>query len=136
VRLLLERHQEELQRQLAAADAQLGLMQERLADAHNEASGQAKRLQLERDRWAQGGRRGRMILWSAVFASQSASWCLLLEVIWSSSALLAARQPVKAGRQVEGQSPLDHKGARLCSKGQTRQSCCATDAFCQLEQHV
>jgi hypothetical protein len=30
-------------------------MQERLADAHNEASGLAKRLQLERDRWAQGG---------------------------------------------------------------------------------
>jgi hypothetical protein len=50
VRLMLERGREELQRQLAAADAQLGLMQGKLGDAQAEIEGLTTRLQLEQGR--------------------------------------------------------------------------------------
>jgi hypothetical protein len=49
---MLERGREELQRQLAAADAQLGLMQGRLGDAQSEVEGLTTRLQLEQGRCA------------------------------------------------------------------------------------
>lgn len=50
VRLMLERNREELQRQLAAADVQLGLLQGRLGDAQSEIEGLTTRLQLEQGR--------------------------------------------------------------------------------------
>jgi hypothetical protein len=47
---MLERGREELQRQLAGADAQLGLMQGRLGDAQSEIESLTTRLQLEQGR--------------------------------------------------------------------------------------
>lgn len=50
VRLMLERNREDLQRQLAAADTQLSVMQARLGDANTEVEGLRQRLGLEQGR--------------------------------------------------------------------------------------
>lgn len=57
VRLLLERNREDLQRQLAVSEGQLGLMQEHLADARQEVEGLRQRVSLEQGRTS-GGVRG------------------------------------------------------------------------------
>lgn len=52
VRLLLERNREDLQRQLAVSEGQLGLMQEHLAEARQEVEGLRQRVSLEQGRTA------------------------------------------------------------------------------------
>jgi hypothetical protein len=52
VRLLLERNREDLQRQLAVSEGQLGLMQEHLAEARQEIEGLRQRVSLEQGRTA------------------------------------------------------------------------------------
>lgn len=47
---MLERSREDLQRQLAAADTQLSVMQARLGDANTEVEGLQQRLALEQGR--------------------------------------------------------------------------------------
>ncbi len=52
MRLLLERNREDLQRQLAVSEGQLGLMQEHLAEARQEIEGLRQRVSLEQGRTA------------------------------------------------------------------------------------
>jgi chromosome segregation ATPase len=52
VRLLLERNREDLQRQLAVSEGQLGLLQEHLAEARQEIDGLRQRISLEQGRTA------------------------------------------------------------------------------------
>lgn len=64
---MLERNREDFQRQLAAADTQLTVMEARLSDANTEIEGLQQRLTLEQGRWERQGRiiwGGNMILWS------------------------------------------------------------------------
>lgn len=55
MRLLLERNREDLQRQLAVSEGQLGLMQEHLAEARQEIEGLRQRVSLEQGRTAGEG---------------------------------------------------------------------------------
>lgn len=55
VRLLLERNREDLQRQLAVSEGQLGLMQEHLAEARQEIEGLRQRVSLEQGRTSGDG---------------------------------------------------------------------------------
>ena len=102
VRLLLERNREDLQRQLAVSEGQLGLMQEHLADARQEVEGLRQRVSLEQGRTS-GESNGGLAMQSVFCAGCWQHPDALLHLLRSSAAAGAvAHGPTDASRWFQG----------------------------------